>query len=772
MAVKASANITLFDMVDIDGVTNYYLLQSSTANPPAKPTTDNPGGNWSTTEPTYTEGSTNTLYTVMKTKFSDGTFEYTPVSKSSSYEAAKSAYNKASNAQTTANTANDKIDNLQIGGRNYISNLVNNWANANWSIPDVGGTSVLNDYNGRISLKKSVSVEPGANYWVKLYSSKSVYVLFRLLDEDKKFITSNIGMTNQKWTCPTNCYYVNVTIYENSTIADIENGTTKIKFEKGTKATDWTQAPEDIDETIINLDSKHDYVVGTQTAATRFWTGVSNLTSLKDGQEIMFWLPYATAYTNAGDRTVGVNMRVNSSTTKTAGTTIISFETGTSTNVVWLNLTLKGGNSTGWIPCYYGGTQRLTSHYGAGNAIRLVYRVNAKVGGEAATAQYTGWFADANYVDGNTYDRIRYNQNFKAKVAINKYNFIGAWEDGLYLPIVAGAEIDITKPILYFNSSSNIAANATNSNGYLSYPAVSLRNTISGWTGTLYASVYLKGELNGNLFTLDETDPYTCTVPTSDDGNTYVLLGQCIGNNYSVTLIPEHPLYRFFDGEFKALSQIAADYRAELNESISNAQANAIAAAAQNTSNQMNNYNETIKATYSTKTDVTTDINKTYALIQQNFVTNATYNNMDDRVNSAEATLAVLRSAITQFAGYYLTDEIPDDWATNYTDYYIKNSNNAYIHVTGSTAPTWAANTYYKAGAYMEISSGNSNLKLRLENDIIRLMSGTTTLTKWRTDLFQVYQTITRVLNIGPPNAGHFSFIFNDDGSLSIRKVT
>lgn len=105
MAVKASATITLFDIVDIDSITIYYLLQSSTANPPAKPTTDNPGGNWVTTEPTYVEGSTQTLYTVTKTKYSDGTFEYTPVSKSSSYEAAKTAYNKAVAAQNTASAA-------------------------------------------------------------------------------------------------------------------------------------------------------------------------------------------------------------------------------------------------------------------------------------------------------------------------------------------------------------------------------------------------------------------------------------------------------------------------------------------------------------------------------------------------------------------------------------------------------------------------------------------------------------------------------------------
>lgn len=102
MAVKASATITLFDIVDIGSTTLYYLLQSSTASPPSKPTTATPSSSWKTVEPAYTEGSTNTLYTVMKTTFSDGTFEYSPVSKSSSYEAAKAAYNKAIAASKTA----------------------------------------------------------------------------------------------------------------------------------------------------------------------------------------------------------------------------------------------------------------------------------------------------------------------------------------------------------------------------------------------------------------------------------------------------------------------------------------------------------------------------------------------------------------------------------------------------------------------------------------------------------------------------------------------
>lgn len=100
--VKAKAEITMFNVKDVKSVTRYYLLQLSTASAPTKPTTITPGGSWSTTEPSYTSGSTNTLYFVDLTIMSDGkTFSYSDVSKSSSYEAAKAAYNKATNVETT-----------------------------------------------------------------------------------------------------------------------------------------------------------------------------------------------------------------------------------------------------------------------------------------------------------------------------------------------------------------------------------------------------------------------------------------------------------------------------------------------------------------------------------------------------------------------------------------------------------------------------------------------------------------------------------------------
>lgn len=111
MAVKASAHITLSIERDIEAYYRYYLLQSSTLAAPSKPTTNPPSSSWDDTEPTYTSGSTNSLYFVDLTVFTDDTFSYSDVSLSSSYEAAKEAYNKAVAAGTAADTAQNTADN-------------------------------------------------------------------------------------------------------------------------------------------------------------------------------------------------------------------------------------------------------------------------------------------------------------------------------------------------------------------------------------------------------------------------------------------------------------------------------------------------------------------------------------------------------------------------------------------------------------------------------------------------------------------------------------
>lgn len=124
MAVKVSAQITISKVIDIYACYRYYKLQSSTLAKPAKPTTNPPSG-WSDTEPAYVSGSTNTLYFVDCNVYSDKSFSFSEVSKSSSYEAAKDAWNKADKA------LNDTIVSVDV--EYYLSTSATSLSGGSWS---------------------------------------------------------------------------------------------------------------------------------------------------------------------------------------------------------------------------------------------------------------------------------------------------------------------------------------------------------------------------------------------------------------------------------------------------------------------------------------------------------------------------------------------------------------------------------------------------------------------------------------------------------------
>ena len=136
MAVKARAQITIQFIVDVKATYRYYLLQSSNLGVPSKPTTfspSSPPSGWEDTEPSYTEESTNSLYFVDCTVFCDDTFQYSEVSLSSSYEAAKKAYNKAKSAIEIADGITMSVSNgipgnkasivLKVGNKEYSGTI-------------------------------------------------------------------------------------------------------------------------------------------------------------------------------------------------------------------------------------------------------------------------------------------------------------------------------------------------------------------------------------------------------------------------------------------------------------------------------------------------------------------------------------------------------------------------------------------------------------------------------------------------------------------------
>lgn len=77
---------------------------------------------------------------------------------------------------------------------------------------------------------------------------------------------------------------------------------------------------------------------------------------------------------------------------------------------------------------------------------------------------------------------------------------------------------------------------------------------------------------------------------------------------------------------------------------------------------------------------------------------------------------------VAEWNEYTLLTAEPDDWATNYTNYYTK-SNGVYEKISGETAPTFAANTYYSGEANREL------LGTRVEDSAIELNPDIETMT-------------------------------------------
>lgn len=102
--------VTLQVLPTPNNVRLYYLKQASNLAAPAKPTANPPASPWTATEPTYTEGSTDTVYTTMLTVWGDASYQYGDVQKSAAFEAAKQAFNKADSAATVAANLRTAID--------------------------------------------------------------------------------------------------------------------------------------------------------------------------------------------------------------------------------------------------------------------------------------------------------------------------------------------------------------------------------------------------------------------------------------------------------------------------------------------------------------------------------------------------------------------------------------------------------------------------------------------------------------------------------------
>lgn len=526
--ILARNSITLHHLRDITTVVWYYKLQASTASPPVKPTTATPSG-WSTTEPSYTEGSTNSLYVVQKTTFSDGTFEYSDVSLSTSYEAAKAAYNKSVQAQTTANAAQESIDNLEIGGRNLILNTAQERvspASTNGSA-FVTPVPTMSNYASDILNNTEDYYTYSFNYEVTGNESSNAYIYVQI--RGASVSASSQGYYSYVLENPTGKHYctfklssaqaTGTSLYCGIRLRYATDGAVlrvwNIKLEKGTKATDWTPAPEDLQADIDTL--QPELIVGTHgTTATATWTGTSTvLTEIKAGTRIQYKLSSAGA------------------------------------SNVTLNLTLKGGTTTGAKPVYFLNTTRLGTQYGVNAIVDLIYDGSA-------------WRVLNPYTNSNTVGT--YGGAVKAGAnGVKNYSLVMRDTETTWVSLTTTAGTGTSKnrytgklypdKVMYMGSNSAYASGATTGTCYEALGVNLQYSTNCGSTLTSGRAVYLVGTLDSDgMFTLDATW-WTQTIPTTADGKTYIYLGLAYSTT-NIYLVPENTLYQYFEGAFRTLREI------------------------------------------------------------------------------------------------------------------------------------------------------------------------------------------------------------------------
>lgn len=191
-----------------------------------------------------------------------------------------STQSQITTAQSAANSANSKIDNLQIGGRNYFAT----------STFEMGGMidGNLTASSFRITnANHPFSVTPSTKYTLNICDWSEflgVRVGIHSCDEDGNFLTDSnwkqfYNNNPMEFTTASNVHYLKFVFSVSTKGTNVTTGGTEdttafinvkdwlrgclIKIEKGNKATDWTPAPEDkADQSIIDNWAKDSIVNG------------------------------------------------------------------------------------------------------------------------------------------------------------------------------------------------------------------------------------------------------------------------------------------------------------------------------------------------------------------------------------------------------------------------------------------------------------------------------------------------------------------------------
>ena len=123
--------------------------------------------------------------------------------------------------------------------------------------------------------------------------------------------------------------------------------------------------------------------------------------------------------------------------------------------------------------------------------------------------------------------------------------------------ITAGATFDLQYPLLYAPEEiENLTTGTGDTLGiYAIYGTATTPSDIA--SPVAYAPIYIVGTISGTSFTVDSTTPYTQTLPNSEDGKVYMLVGNTGNSASSFVFSPSEKLFAYMDGAIQVISPYA-----------------------------------------------------------------------------------------------------------------------------------------------------------------------------------------------------------------------
>lgn len=268
--ILCNCEVTITDETDIDSLVTWHKWSSSATLPSAPTTTQTTQAvdGWQTVEPGIsTEAdAAGYVYSVLQTRWKDGSCTWGAVSMSASFEAAKTAWNKAHAVQAS-------LDGLEIGGRNYVLGTTGerSWATSTgtYDLSDaLNGLSASDSVCLSFDIKSTMAQWADA-YYVSAQSGGSSYnnannpfPAIQIAEANKWYRVSWEGDAGKN-VANAHCLRIRSNSSEHGSSTTKGTVTVRnLKLEKGDKATSWTPAPEDIDlhfesvETAIDRNSE------------------------------------------------------------------------------------------------------------------------------------------------------------------------------------------------------------------------------------------------------------------------------------------------------------------------------------------------------------------------------------------------------------------------------------------------------------------------------------------------------------------------------------